>query len=214
MLREAEFPMRIRVGIDVDRRVSGGGHSPMAGTSFSSLVEQHYASLRRLAARAIRNRSHPERISPTSLVAESVIRLLQQRQKPSSEDHLRGLATVFMARVLADAGKARRRKKRGGGRVAKSIDDPAVEIDLSLHSRSRRTQTPIRSLVDRDALLAAMEELAVEHPRQMEILTLHLIADIPLARVAALVGVSERTAFRDLEEGRRALARKLREVHG
>ena len=45
-------------------------------------------------------------------------------------------------------------------------------------------------------------------------MTLHLVAEIPLARVAALVGVSERTAYRDLDEGRRALARKLRSLHG
>ncbi len=35
-----------------------------------------------------------------------------------------------------------------------------------------------------------------------------------VARVATLVGVSERTAYRDLEEGRRALAQRLRGQHG
>lgn len=186
----------------------------MASQHFSVLIEQHYATLRRLAARALRNRSHPERLSPTSLIAESVIRLLQQRQKPSSEEHLRGLATVFMARVLADASKNRRRAKRGGGQSPRSIDDPEIELDLSTKTSHPKSPTVIRSLVHRDALLSAMEALAVEHPRKMEIITLHLVGDIPLARVATLVGVSERTAFRDLEAGRLALAAKLRELHG
>lgn len=183
-------------------------------TPFATLVEQHYATLRRLAARAIRNRTASVRMSPTSLVAESVIRLLQQRQKPASEEHLRGLATVFMTRVLADAGKARRRQKRNSGKADRSLDDPGVSIDLSLRARSQGQQSPIRSTVERDTLLAAMEELALTLPRPMEVVTLHLVADIPLAKVASMVGVSERTAYRDLEEGRKALARKLREAHG
>jgi RNA polymerase sigma factor (sigma-70 family) len=188
--------------------------SSMASPQFSALIEQHYATLRRIAARALRNRTHPGRLSPTSLIAESVIRLLQQRQKPSSEEHLRGLATVFMARVLADASKTRRRAKRGGGQSPKSIEDPEIEFDLSTRTGNPNAPSVIRSLVHRDALLAAMEELATEHPRKMEIITLHLVGDIPLARVATLVGVSERTAFRDLEAGRLALAAKLRELHG
>lgn len=198
----------------VNRGAVASWVSAMAAPTFAELVEQHYATLRRLAARAIQNRSHPERMSPTSLVAESVLRLLRQREKPATEDHLRGLATVFMARVLADSAKSRRRRKRGEGRPPRSITDPAVEIDLSLRARASGERTPVRSLVDRDAMLQAMEELASELPRPMEIVTLHLVAEIPLARVAALVGVSERTAYRDLDEGRRALARKLRSLHG
>jgi RNA polymerase sigma factor (sigma-70 family) len=182
--------------------------------TFAKLVEQHYASLRRIAARAIRNRTSPERMSPTSLVAETVLRLMQQREKPKSEDHLRGLATVFMTRVLADASRTRRAQRRGSGRSTRSMSDPTVEIDLSLRARQSGDRTPIRSLVDRDELLRAMEHLAHELPRPMEIVTLHLVADIPLSRVAALVGVSERTAYRDLEEGRQALAKSLRSQHG
>lgn len=186
----------------------------MPPQSFAALVETHYETLRRIASRAIKVRSYPERMSPTSLVAESVLRLLQQREKPASEEHLRGLATVFMARVLADAAKSRMRQKRGGGRRARSIEEPTVELDLSTRARAPDAPSPMRSLVDRDALLRAMEDIASEMPRPMEIVTLHLVADIPLARVADLVGVSERTAYRDLEDGRRALARKLRELHG
>ena len=63
---------------------------------------------------------------------------------------------------------------------------------------------------DRTELLNALETLAESMPRQMEILTLHLVADIPLVRVAELVGVSERTAYRDLDEGRLALVKALR----
>ena len=59
-----------------------------------------------------------------------------------------------------------------------------------------------------------MERVAEELPRAMEVVTLHLVADIPLERTAELVGVSERTAYRDLQEGRKALARELRRSRG
>ena len=75
---------------------------PQIGRSLGSLLEEHYAALRRLAARALRNAAYPERMSPTSLVAESMLRLMQQRVQPVSESHLRGLTAIFVARVLTD----------------------------------------------------------------------------------------------------------------
>ncbi len=183
-------------------------------TPFAALIEEHYATLRRLAARAIRTRSAPERMSPTSLVAESVMRLLQQRDKPRSEEHLRGLATVFMARVLADNAKSRLRLKRGGGRSTRSIDDPSIAFDLDARSRAARPDDPQGATVDRTALLDAMAAVAEHHPRAMEVLTLHVVGGIPLARVAELVGISERTAYREVELGRAELSLLMRHRGG
>ena len=182
----------------------------MAVESFAQLVEQHYAALRRIAERSIKSRSYPASMSPTSLVAESVMRLLQQREQPMRESHLRGLATVFMARVLADSAKSRLRQKRGGRAARRSLADPEVSIELTDTSRGASHGAGEGSSVDRDELLGAMERVADALPRAMEVVTLHLVADIPLARTAELVGVSERTAYRDLQEGRKALARELK----
>jgi len=189
-------------------------HPTMAKASpFAELIEEHYATLRRLAARALRARTVPERMSPTSLVAESVMRLIQQREKPKSEEHLRGLATVFMARVLADHAKARLRLKRGGGRKTRSIDDPSIAFDLGSRSRANE-QGHADAPIDQSVLLDAMAIVAEDHPRAMEVLTLHVVGGIPLPRVAELVGISERTAYRELESGRAALARTVKARHG
>ena len=126
---------------------------------FAELIEEHYATLRRLATRALRARAVPERMSPTSLVAESVMRLIQQREKPKSEEHLRGLATVFMARVLADHAKARLRLKRGGGRKTRSIDDPSIAFDLGSRSRAN-DQGNADAPIDPSVLLDAMAIVA------------------------------------------------------
>ncbi len=182
----------------------------MAVESFAQLVEQHYAALRRIAERSIKSRSYPASMSPTSLVAESVMRLLQQREQPMQESHLRGLATVFMARVLADSAKSRLRQKRGGRTARRSLADPDVSLEVAVTPRGNGNGTASDSTIDRDELLGAMERVAEALPRAMEVVTLHLVADIPLARTAELVGVSERTAYRDLQEGRKALAQELK----
>jgi RNA polymerase sigma factor (sigma-70 family) len=177
--------------------------------TLAALLEQHYPTLRRMAAKALRDRASVERMSPTSLVAESVVRILAQRNKPIDGDHLRGLATVFMARVMSDHAKARMRAKRGSGRAARSLDELAEAGHEPGGADDRRTQAPLRALIAREALLEAMQAVAEDLPRAMEVMTLHLVANIPLARVAELVGISERTASRDLDEGRSALAARL-----
>jgi len=55
-----------------------------------------------------------------------------------------------------------------------------------------------------------MVRLAARHPRQMQAVTLHLVAGIPLERVAELLAVSPATAQRDVEAGKARLARELR----
>lgn len=181
----------------------------MPTPSFRALIEEHYATLRQLAGRALRDRASVERMSPTSLVAECMVRLLKQHEEPASEDHLRGLATVFMTRVLADSARHRMRQRHGADRQLRSLDDTTVRLELSTDERHPDGRAVGYADIDRDELLQAMEALALERPRQMEVLTLHVVAGIPIARVAELVGVSERTAYRELDDGRQALARKI-----
>ena len=50
-------------------------------------------------------------------------------------------------------------------------------------------------------LLGAMKALAAEHPREMEIVSLRLVLALPTLRVAAMVGISERTVYRKLDAG-------------
>jgi len=182
----------------------------MPSPSFRALIEQHYATLRQLAGRALRDRASVERMSPTSLVAECVVRLLRQHEEPVSEDHLRGLATVFMTRVLADSARKRMRQRNGADRQPRSLDETTVRLELSTDERMPDGRAVAHAEIDRSELLQAMEALAHERPRQMEVVTLHVVAGIPMVRVAELVGVSERTAYRELEDGREALARKLK----
>lgn len=173
--------------------------SPLA-----SLVERNYATLREIAAREIRGRRVSHSISPTSLVGETMVRLLRQRAVPESDPHLCGLATILMARALADRGRRGRRLKRQNGTATLSVGDWIADDRRRQSSSETRRQLEFRGRI-----LAAMKALAVEHPREMEIVSLRLILELPPERVAAMLGISVRTVYRKLDAGLQQLKRHL-----
>ena len=190
------------------RRTTGAKARSRARPGLHELVAANYASLREIAAREIRASRLAHSITPSSLVAESVVRLMKQRTPPRTRTHLCGLATVLMAHALSDRAKLRRAAKRGAGRR------PArIELDVARDRRTRqeagRADVLAEAAAMRAELLSHMEALARVRPRMVEIVTLHVVLGLPMERVAALVGASERTAFRELREGRALLARRM-----
>lgn len=176
--------------------------------SLGTLVEGNYSELRRIASRQLRSSRLAGTMSPTSLVSESVLRLLRQRSLPSEPSHLRGLTTILMAQAMSDRMKMRRAVKRG-----KHL--PHAPLPTDVHRDGRRTTardvraSAAAAPAAHQSLIAHMTELTRTHPRMMEIVTLHLVLDLPMARIAELLGISERTGYRELSEGRRKLARRV-----
>lgn len=171
-----------------------------------ALVERNYATLRRIASREIRSLDMARTITPTSLVAESVMRLMKQRSMPTTDPHLCGLATVLMAQALSDRIKHRRARKRGGGTRPRALD---ADLTVDRRRADGRSQPEGRLQVQRAEIVAQMTALAKTHPRMVEIVTLHVVLDLPMDRVAEILGISRRTGYRELERGREALARRL-----
>lgn len=180
-----------------------------ATPTFSNLIEENYLALRRIAQRTLRDRTAVQKMSPTSLVAEMTLRMLAQRTKPVSIEQFRGLATVFMTRAVADDARHRLRVKRGSGKREASADERESAASSNGRLPAGIANSPVDPLLVGDPLLRAMEDVARREPRQMEVITLHLVAGIPIERTAQLIGISIRSAYRDLEEGRAALARAL-----
>lgn len=168
-----------------------------------ALVERNYASLRRIAERAIAGAKASHTMSPTSLVAESVIRLMKQRALPRSGPHLCGLATILMAQAIADRSKRKRAQKRGRGRKPLPLTSDMVE-DARAAGRNRPD-----GAVSTEEILRHLEVLGASIPRTMEVVTLHLVLGIPLDRIAEMLAISERTAYRELLAGRERLAQRL-----
>jgi RNA polymerase sigma factor (TIGR02999 family) len=187
-------------------------NDPARRRAFAELISQHYNALRDIAGRTLRAESETAgfgaaAVAPTSLVTETVIRLMAQRDLPTDDSHLRGLASVFMTRVIADR-RRRRLAERRDARATQRLDTEAEE-SLEQHL----ADTPFdKGEIDR--LEREMLKLAATNPREMEVLTLHSVAGVPMARVAELLNVSTATAHRDLAAGRELLARRLRSLRG
>ena len=181
-------------------------HDPARQRAFAELVSAHYNALRDIAQRTLRAEQETAgfgaaAIAPTSLVTEAVIRFMNQRQLPVAEAHLRGLASVFMTRIIADRRRVRLAASRDARRTTR-LDTEAEGVEEGPHDPTTRE--------DLERLEDAMIRLAEHHPREMEVVTLHSVAGIPMDRVAEMIGVHVATAHRDLAAGRERLARELR----
>jgi DNA-directed RNA polymerase specialized sigma24 family protein len=190
---------------------SGRGGRPASGRTTAkepieihALVERNYASLRRIARRSIAVAKAADTVSPTSLVAESVIRLMKQRSLPQNSSHLCGLATILMAQAVADRSKLRRAQKRGRGVKPLPISNDVVD------DRRRGRAAERGGSISTAEILRHLEVLGASIPRTMEVVTLHLVLGIPLDRVAEMLSISQRTAYRELLNGRDRLAQRLR----
>ena len=180
-----------------------------AALPLSALVDRNYPELRRIAIRELKSARASRTMSPTSLVSESVVRLMRQRSVPAESSHLLGLASILMVQAISDRAKMRRAIKRG-----KQVQHRPLTSDVQ---RDRRKDSGdaghravgISPVALHQQLLNAMAGLMRTHPRMMEIVTLHLVLDVPIPRVAELLGVSERTCYRECAEGRRKLAARL-----
>jgi DNA-directed RNA polymerase specialized sigma24 family protein len=176
---------------------------PSEPIELHALIERNYAALRRIARRSISVARAADTISPTSLVAESVIRLMRQRSLPQNTPHLCGLATILMAQAIADRSKMRRAQKRGRGQRP-------VPLTGDVTHDGRRTRAGERhGSISTAEILRHLEVLGASIPRTMEVVTLNLVLGIPLDRVAEMLSVSERTAYRELLLGRERLAQRL-----
>lgn len=181
-------------------------HDPARQRAFAELVSAHYDALRDIAQRTLRAEQETAgfgaaAIAPTSLVTETVIKFMNQHQLPVAEAHLRGLASVFMTRVIADRRRARLAARRDT-RLTTHLDTEAEGPEEKPRDPATRE--------DLERLEEAMIRLAEHHPREMEVVTLHSVAGIPMERVAQMIGVHVATAHRDLASGRERLARELR----
>lgn len=191
----------------VDPPLPAGPEGPESLRTFALLVSEHYAALREIADRALRAEQAaagrpPAAIDPTSLVTETVIRLLHQRELPRDDAHLRGLASMFMTRVIADRRRARLAQSRDVRRTG--------PLDAAAEGIAAGNGTEPAEREGLALLEQAMVELAGERPREMEVITLHAVAGIPMERVAELLGMSVATGYRSMERGRLLLAQKLK----
>lgn len=154
-----------------------------------------YGDLHRIARAQIRQRTSG-RISATSLVSESWLRLSAAHFSVENRRHFTALVARAMRFVLMDEVRRDLAEKRGDGQRALSLDD---DIDAGQDS----------PLVEMVALDAALTRLSRLDARLAQLVEMRYFGGLDEAEIAAALGVTERTLRRDWRRARAFLLTQL-----
>jgi RNA polymerase sigma factor (TIGR02999 family) len=179
---------------DITALLIAWGHGEHAARS--QLVEAVYDELRRVAQRRLQTERADHSLTPTALVHEAYLRLIdQQRVQWRNRAQFFAIAARLMRRILVDHARARATAKRDGG---PSIALEEVEVGTA----------PLD--VDVLALDSALDRLAALDTRQGQLVELRFFAGFTVEETAAALDVSPITVKRDWALARAWLFRELR----
>lgn len=156
--------------------------------AFDRLTPVVYSELHRLAGAYMRRERPEHTLSPTALVSEAFLRLVDG-EHPIYEDRVQffAVAAHHMRRILVDHARRRTAHKRGGHERPVAFDEALVASDR-----------PEELMV----LDEALEALAALDARKARVVELHYFGGLSQKEIAALVGVHENTIARDLRLAR------------
>ena len=149
-------------------------------TAAEKLLNIVYEELRRLAASKMAKESPGQTLQPTALVHEAWLRLVgANNPKFENRAHFFAAAAEAMRRILID--RARRKlTERHGGRVERVEFN---EHDLTAEQADEQLL----------AVHGVVDKLALEHPRQAEVVKLRYFAGMTNEETAQVLGVSVAT---------------------
>ena len=142
----------------------------------SRLMEAVYADLRRVARRRLRAERGDHSLTPTALVHEAYVRLVDLRRvRWQNRVQFFAIAARLMRRVLVDHARGHAALKRGGGGLKVSLSDHAAV-------------TPPRDveLID---LAIALNKLATINPRLTDLVVMRFFGGLTIEETAEVVRV-------------------------
>ena len=158
-----------------------------------------YEECRRIAARQMRGERVEHTLSPTALVNELYLRLVDQHRTTwSNRAHFFGIAAQLMRRVLVDHARARLAEKRDGGRLVVSLE---AADDVA-------TPSPLTDVL---AIDEALQRLGQIDPDQQRIVELRFFAGLTVDETAHVLARSPRTVKREWQLAKAWLFRELSE---
>lgn len=162
-----------------------------------SLMPLVNAECHRIAERQMRREREDHTLTPTALVSELYLRLVDQRRATwKGRAHFFGIAGRLMRRILVDHARARQAGKRGASRVLMSLD-AAMDTPVELPG------------IDLLALDEALARLALRDPDQERIVELRFFAGLTVEETAHVLGYSPRTVKREWQFAKAWLFREL-----
>jgi RNA polymerase sigma factor (TIGR02999 family) len=157
-----------------------------------------YPELRVIASRHLRGERDNHTLSPTALVHEAWIRLVDQsRVELKDRTHFFSIVSAMCRRVLVDHARKRLAAKRGAGALRVTLDEGALG-----------------SASDMEELLAldeALERLGELNERLARVVEMRYFAGLTEEESAEALGVTARTVRRDLVKARGFLYEALRD---
>ena len=153
-------------------------------TAMDSLVDHVYATLRRMANRQMGAERVDHTLSPTALVHEAYLRLVDQDSMDwKDRAHFYAIAARVMRRVLIDHARRKLAGKRGGD-----------QIKITLNEEVAGAIASPESLIELDHALERLEELS---PRQRQVVEMRFFGGMTHEEVAEVLSVSVPTVRRD-----------------
>jgi RNA polymerase sigma factor (TIGR02999 family) len=143
-----------------------------------------YDELRRLAKQQLMREPDGHTLSPTALVHEAYMRLIDySKMEWNGRSHFMAVAATAMRRILVDHARSHRSAKRGG--ALKRVPIESVELGTE----------------DRADLLIAVDEALVRlkeiEPRQAQVVECRFFGGMTEDETAEALGIGVRTAKRD-----------------
>ena len=156
-----------------------------------------YDECRQIAARQLRGERTDHTLTPTALVHELYIRLVDQNHATwQNRAQFYGIAAQMMRRILVDFARARRAEKRGGSAIFVSLANVSDEADDTRAG-------------DVLAIDEALERLAMRDADQVRIIELRFFAGLTVEETAHVLGRSARTVKREWRLAKAWLYREL-----
>jgi RNA polymerase sigma factor (TIGR02999 family) len=160
------------------------------------LVPLVYEDLRRRAAAALRSERPGHTLTPTALVHEAYLRLVD-RDLPrfESRKHFYSVAARVMRQVLVDHARARKAAKRNAGREALPLDEELSVAD--------------ERAGDLVALDDALRAFAAVDPDKARLVELRYFTGLTIEETADMLGSSPATVKREWALARAWLHREI-----
>ena len=176
----------------LDVRAGGPAKAAAAGRLWQAV----YTELRALAGRELRRNLGSETLTPTALVHEAYLKLVDaERVDAASRTHFFALSCRAMRQIVVDHARRRSRQKRGGGQRPLPLDEALAVAEA-----------------DGEGILAldeALTQLAARDPRLERVVEARYFGGLSVPETAALLGTSERTVERDWARAKAYLYRAL-----
>lgn len=152
--------------------------------------------MKRIARRHMAGERRGHVLQTTALVNEAYLRLVDARRVQwRDRAHFLAMTARVMRRVLVDFARARKNQKRGG-----ALQRITLVQDLPV---------PCETPEDVIAVDAALDALAVQHPRKSQVVELRFFGGLSVEETAEALGVSQETVLRDWRFAKSWLLREL-----